>query len=147
MVQQQLAPSGTQTTTIDAQPVLHLRPCEDEKDGKKKSKSKVRWTEDVVDNEHMNKKKTKICCIFHPQREFGESSDSESSSDSSDSSDSSGDEAPNNPDTPLSHGHDHHHDDEHGHVCKHRKNKQVGPNAYEKQPTYRNQSTVPEEAI
>ncbi|GMM41331.1 hypothetical protein FOG51_02212 [Hanseniaspora uvarum] len=29
----------------------------------------VRFTEDTVDNEHMNKKKTKICCIYHPNEE------------------------------------------------------------------------------
>ena len=39
---------------------------------KKKKAPKVRWTEGTVDNEHMNKKKTKICCIFHPQRSFDE---------------------------------------------------------------------------
>ncbi|KAI5963996.1 YPI1 [Candida theae] len=69
----------------------------------KQKKPRVRWTQDVVDNEHMNKKKTKICCIFHPQRSFDEeeahdhehdhgghgcpSSSSDSSSDESDASD------------------------------------------------------------
>ncbi|KAH6913614.1 type 1 phosphatases regulator YPI1 [Coprinopsis sp. MPI-PUGE-AT-0042] len=47
---------------------------------------KVTWDEDVVDNEGMGKKKSKICCIFHPTREFGESSGSDSDSDSDDSS-------------------------------------------------------------
>jgi len=28
-------------------------------------KKKVAWTDDTVDNEHMNKKKSKICCIHH----------------------------------------------------------------------------------
>lgn len=28
-------------------------------------KKKVSWREDTVDNEHMQKKKSKICCIFH----------------------------------------------------------------------------------
>ncbi|KDQ52765.1 hypothetical protein JAAARDRAFT_61770 [Jaapia argillacea MUCL 33604] len=47
----------------------------------------VAWTEDVIDNEHMGKKKTKICCIYHKPRRFDESSSDESSSDSdSDSS-------------------------------------------------------------
>lgn len=29
-----------------------------------KKVKKVTWTEDTVDNEHMGKKKSKICCIF-----------------------------------------------------------------------------------
>ena len=45
---------------------------------KKKKAPKVRWTEGTVDNEHMNKKKTKICCIFHPQRSFDEEVEDES---------------------------------------------------------------------
>ncbi|KAL5486230.1 YPI1 [Sanghuangporus weigelae] len=51
---------------------------------------RVTWTEDVVDNEHMGKKKTKICCIFHKQKRYDESSSSDSDSDS-DSSDSGSD--------------------------------------------------------
>jgi hypothetical protein len=34
------------------------------KDLKLKLEKKVTWTEDTIDNEHMNKKKSKICCIF-----------------------------------------------------------------------------------
>ncbi|KAJ2160279.1 Type 1 phosphatases regulator ypi1 [Coemansia sp. RSA 552] len=44
----------------------------------------VRWSDDTVDNENMNKKKSKICCIYRRERQFGES-DSESSSCDSDS--------------------------------------------------------------
>lgn len=33
------------------------------------SQNQVRFTADTVDNEHMNKKKTKICCIYHPTEE------------------------------------------------------------------------------
>lgn len=110
--------------------MLHLRSTGEKK--KKTKKPNVRWTEDVVDNEHMDKKKSKICCIFHPQREFGESSDS---SDSSGSSDSSDDESNKK--------------EEHNHECKHKPKtkKKAGPNAYEKQPTYKNLSTVPEDAL
>ena len=43
----------------------------------------VKWDEEVVDNEHMNKKSSKRCCIFHKKRAFGESS-SESESESDD---------------------------------------------------------------
>lgn len=95
-------------------PVLHLRNGGEKKSNK--NKNKVRWTEDVVDNENMNKKKTKICCIFHPHREFGELSSEESSS-SSDESDKSDDEGDNSNERP---------------------NRSSSPNAYEKQPTYKN---------
>eukprot|EP00474_Spongospora_subterranea_P008748 CRZ09206.1 hypothetical protein [Spongospora subterranea] len=43
----------------------------------------VQFSAETVDNENMNKKKSKKCCIFHKKRAFGESdteSDSESSS-------------------------------------------------------------------
>jgi hypothetical protein len=41
---------------------------------------KVKWSEDTIDNEHMGKKKSNICCIYH------KASVSESSHDSSDMS-------------------------------------------------------------
>ncbi|XP_054284953.1 E3 ubiquitin-protein ligase PPP1R11 [Macrosteles quadrilineatus] len=44
---------------------------------KPKSKKQVKWGEDTVDNEHLNKKKSKCCCIYNKPRAFGESSDSE----------------------------------------------------------------------
>ncbi|KAG0044360.1 Type 1 phosphatases regulator ypi1 [Gryganskiella cystojenkinii] len=55
---------------------------------------RVQWDDDVIDNEHMNKKKSKICCIFKKQREFGESSDESSSDSDSDSSGSESDGGP-----------------------------------------------------
>ncbi len=39
----------------------------------------VSWSDDVIDNEHMGKKKSKKCCIYHKPRTFGEWSDSEDS--------------------------------------------------------------------
>jgi protein phosphatase 1 regulatory subunit 11 len=51
----------------------------------------VKWDEDVVDNEHMNKKSSKRCCIFHKKRAFGESS-SESESESDDEGEEDGGE-------------------------------------------------------
>lgn len=30
-----------------------------------KRRKKVTWSEDTVDNEHMNRKSSKVCCIFH----------------------------------------------------------------------------------
>ena len=49
-------------------------------------KHRVRWGEDVVDNEGMGKRKSNKCCIFHRRKMFGESS-SESEGDSGDESD------------------------------------------------------------
>ncbi|KAJ3569926.1 hypothetical protein NP233_g4736 [Leucocoprinus birnbaumii] len=90
-------PNGSRTITITADPtnegatsdnqgndssagaVLRLR-------GATNPGPRVAWDEDVVDNEHMGKKKSKICCIYHKPRRFDESSSDESSSDESDSS-------------------------------------------------------------
>ena len=52
----------------------------------------VRWDENVEDNEGMGRKSSKRCCIFHKQREFGESS-TDSSADDNDNSD--GDDSDN----------------------------------------------------
>jgi protein phosphatase 1 regulatory subunit 11 len=41
----------------------------------------VRWDENVIDNEGMSRKSSKRCCIFHKQREFGESSTDSSDQD------------------------------------------------------------------
>ena len=50
-----------------------------------RAKSKqVSWHESVIDNEHMNKKKSNKCCIFHRQNECYESSEESSDYDSSD---------------------------------------------------------------
>ncbi|CAG5048143.1 unnamed protein product [Parnassius apollo] len=54
--------------------VITLRP------NRTQTRKKVVWTEDTVDNENMNKKKSKCCCIYEKPRRFGES-DSESSDD------------------------------------------------------------------
>ncbi|KAJ2732584.1 hypothetical protein IW152_003699 [Coemansia sp. BCRC 34962] len=47
----------------------------------------VQWAEDTVDNEHLNRKKSKVCCIFRRQRQFGESDSDESCGSSSGNSD------------------------------------------------------------
>lgn len=81
-------PVGTSVTAVlrSSEPLtLHLEAEPISPDAQERPQ--VRWTEDVIDNEHMNKKKSKVCCIFHKQRVFGESS-SESSSSSSSESDS-----------------------------------------------------------
>ncbi|ELQ35612.1 hypothetical protein OOU_Y34scaffold00697g11 [Pyricularia oryzae Y34] len=45
----------------------------------------VRWAEGVVDNEGLGRKSSKVCCIYHPTKPVGESSDESSSDSSSDS--------------------------------------------------------------
>uniref|UniRef100_A0A060T9Y6 Type 1 phosphatases regulator n=1 Tax=Blastobotrys adeninivorans TaxID=409370 RepID=A0A060T9Y6_BLAAD len=111
--------SATTTITEPTRGQLRLQGSANER--------RVRWTEDVVDNEHMNKKKSKICCIFHPQREFGESSEEElsesSGSDSDSDSDSDAQGSSNNKGKAKQCKHRHHHDGR--------------PNAYERQPTYK----------
>lgn len=125
-----LGPSSGQTqtqtqTTTETQsqeaerPILRLR-----KSKQKKPKHLVRWSNNVVDNENMNKKKSKICCIFHPQKEFGELSSESSDSDSNSSSGSDLEGKDN------CQGHCH-----------------SEPNAYEKQPVYKNNLKVPPSAI
>ena len=42
-------------------------------------KKRVTWHESVIDNEHMNKRKSNICCIFHKKQEVSDSSCGESS--------------------------------------------------------------------
>ncbi|KFA66663.1 hypothetical protein S40285_03030 [Stachybotrys chlorohalonatus IBT 40285] len=93
----------------------------------------VQWADDVVDNEGLGRKSSKVCCIYHRPKAVGESSD-ESSSDSSDS-DSDGGSGP-----------DHGHKGDHGndHDCGHRHGRRAkkdskqkrppSPNAYEKIP-------------
>ncbi|KAF2769652.1 hypothetical protein EJ03DRAFT_271840 [Teratosphaeria nubilosa] len=42
---------------------------------------RVRWAEDVIDNEGMGKKSSKVCCIYHKPKEPGDSDSDSSSSD------------------------------------------------------------------
>ncbi|KAK9239132.1 phosphatase inhibitor-domain-containing protein [Lipomyces kononenkoae] len=100
------------------------------------SDRRVTWGDDVIDNEGMGKKKSKICCIFHRQRAFDESSDESSSSD--DDGSSSGSDSENDEDSKSGH-HEHGERCEHGHSHSHRrqrKKRQSKPNAYERQPKY-----------
>ncbi|CAE6457026.1 unnamed protein product [Rhizoctonia solani] len=82
--------------------------------GGPRSRPRVMWDADVVDNEGCGKKKSKICCIYHKPKRFDESS-SESSGDESDSSCGSSD----------SRKHAHKRPDNGG-------DPNPGPNAYEK---------------
>ncbi|KAG0706713.1 phosphatase inhibitor-domain-containing protein [Suillus ampliporus] len=51
----------------------------------RRTRQRVAWDEDVIDNEGCGKKKSKICCIYHKPRRFDESSEEESSESDSDS--------------------------------------------------------------
>ncbi|GAV54872.1 hypothetical protein ZYGR_0AS01950 [Zygosaccharomyces rouxii] len=97
---------STQTQTVNVEgvpPLLQLRASSEQQqpeqrgselNGRSSSRPSVRWESDVVDNENMNRKKTKICCIFHPQEDLDAECDcpsdhQEPSSPSSSSSSSS----------------------------------------------------------
>ncbi|CAL5224449.1 g7138 [Coccomyxa viridis] len=62
--------SSTQPSGITEIITLRLAP--------RRKKKAVKWAGDVVDNEHLNKRSSKKCCIFHKQQPFGEWSDDES---------------------------------------------------------------------
>ncbi|KAF8975063.1 Type 1 phosphatases regulator ypi1 [Entomortierella lignicola] len=99
----------------------------------------VQWDDHVVDNEHMGKKKSKICCIFKKQKEFGESSDESSSDSDSDSSGSESDGGPISSNSgknrgsnkPCDHSDPSHHHHHHSHD---KKQKKRVLNEYERMP-------------
>ncbi|CAK4010189.1 Hypothetical predicted protein [Lecanosticta acicola] len=98
----------------------------------------IRWSSDVIDNEGMGKKSSKVCCIYHKPHEPGES-DSESSSSSDD--DSSDDE----PDLSRAQrggggrGRKHGTGDK-GDGKGKGKERKPSPNAYERQPKYKSKN-------
>jgi len=117
---------------------------------------RIQWAEDVVDNEGLGRKKSKVCCIFHKTRAVGESS-SEDDSDSSSSSDSDagsgmsdyggarpvgGGRKARGRKGRRKHGRDHGH--EHGdnpdgcdgHAHANGEKRKPSPNAYERMPKY-----------
>ncbi|PHH50199.1 Type 1 phosphatases regulator YPI1 [Ceratocystis fimbriata CBS 114723] len=111
----------------------------------------VQWAEDVVDNEHLNRKKSKICCIYHRPRGIDEPSSESSSSDSDSNSESDSDF--NDADRPRGRDHRAH---KHSDDCNHRGGKGNGdkkgkgkaprkpsPNAYERQPKPHNLKGLP----
>jgi len=51
-----------------------------------RTRPRVVWSEDTVDNEGAGKKSSKICCVYHKPKRFDESSSDESSESDSDSS-------------------------------------------------------------
>ncbi|KAJ5129207.1 uncharacterized protein N7515_005246 [Penicillium bovifimosum] len=112
------------------------------------SSRRIRWSEDVVDNEGMGKKSSKVCCIYHKARPVGESSSEESSSSSSDNDSDSGDDRRTARSGPArrrrSRGRELHseHTSEPGEECcseghgpkQKAKRRKPSPNAYEKMP-------------
>ncbi|KAK0706704.1 phosphatase inhibitor-domain-containing protein [Lasiosphaeria miniovina] len=155
-----LAPTQQQTGT-QTQAILRLR-------GAHTSTGRsVQWREDVVDNEGLGRKKSKVCCIYHRTRGVDESSDESSSDSSSSDSDSDreggsdprrdrGDGAGGEKDKDEKvkdsdgHGHEGHDCDDHGHSHRHggssqrRRRRRPSPNAYEKMPKPQNQSNKPQ---
>ncbi|KZV67335.1 hypothetical protein PENSPDRAFT_688235 [Peniophora sp. CONT] len=121
---------GSGNAGPDIAGVLRLR-------GARQPGPRVQWTEDVVDNEGMGKKKSKICCIYHKPKAYDESSDEDSSSD--DDTDSEPDTSSARPSGSFSrrrnqhHSHAHRHDE---HECAHVHNlpSDDDTNAYERQP-------------
>ncbi|KAL4785065.1 phosphatase inhibitor-domain-containing protein [Aspergillus varians] len=109
----------------------------------------IRWSDDVIDNEGMGKKSSKVCCIYHKTRPVGESS-SESESSDSDSSDSDSDRETGavNPRRKNCQHNDHHRDGAqkspersrspggHSHNTEKGQRRKPSPNAYEKMPKY-----------
>ncbi|KAJ5186671.1 hypothetical protein N7449_011435 [Penicillium cf. viridicatum] len=97
---QPMGSNSFRTTTESSQdstthiPTLRLRAEEAPTDTSEATSSsrRIRWSEDVVDNEGMGKKSSKVCCIYHKARPVGESSSEESSSSSSESDSESEDD-------------------------------------------------------
>ncbi|KAG4435550.1 hypothetical protein IFR05_008961 [Cadophora sp. M221] len=126
----------TQTQT-QTQAVLHLRgaPTDSERGS---TRRRIQWAEDVIDNEGLGRKKSKVCCIYHAPKGIDESSD-ESSSGEEDSESDSGDDGSARPAggrKGCGHGHAH----GHGHGKRNGKGNGEGssrkrsPNAYERLP-------------
>lgn len=125
--------------------VLRLRGHHDASGGPSTApRRRITWAEDVVDNEGLGRKSSKVCCIYHKTREFGESSSEDDSSSDSDSG-ASGSDSPDDGGARMSanrrgrkHNHDHSH--KHGDDCEHGhgkgKKRKPSPNAYEKMPKY-----------
>lgn len=136
------------TSNIQVTGTLRLRAEDDASDARDETPTRhIRWRQDVVDNEGMGKKSSKVCCIYHKTRPVGESS-SESESSESESSDSDSDrtgaakskkncrrnnhdqsgsqKSPERARTPGEHGRD----------GEKRQRRKPSPNAYEKMPKY-----------
>ncbi|GAM89675.1 hypothetical protein ANO11243_077140 [Dothideomycetidae sp. 11243] len=157
--------STTTTSTIDGPsiqingPTLRLRAESSEATQSRR----IQWAEDVIDNEGMGKKSSKVCCIYHKPKNAGDSSSDDSSSDSDSDSDSEPDLSRAQPASRRGdqqatdrreheHEHDHDHDSDCGRgqesdASSPRKSKRKGkarqpsPNAYERVPQRQREKT------
>ncbi|KAK4166206.1 phosphatase inhibitor-domain-containing protein, partial [Cladorrhinum sp. PSN259] len=134
--------SSTQTaqplarTQTEPQAILRLRGAH------VPTRRSVQWDSNVVDNEGLNRKKSKVCCIYHRPKGVDESSD-ESSSDSSDS-DSGSDSGRDKGDADRTgKGGRKHSNCSHSHgggrgrgEGSSKRRRKPSPNAYEKMPNY-----------
>ncbi|KAE8379477.1 type 1 phosphatases regulator ypi1 [Aspergillus bertholletiae] len=154
----QIAPSGTSrvesvpqqpnnTSTVQVPGTLRLR-AENEPTVESNTEGgglrrHIRWSEDVIDNEGMGKRSSKVCCIYHKARPVGESSSESESSDSNSSDSDNDNEIDNHSSVPHNtDNHSHGHESEqrrrltccpnHGHRKLRRR--KPSPNAYEKMP-------------
>ncbi|KAJ2875442.1 Type 1 phosphatases regulator ypi1 [Coemansia aciculifera] len=91
-------------TSVSAEGMLRLRgessrhtsaSAEEQQPSQPEPGSHVQWAEDTVDNENMNRKKSKVCCIFRRQRQFDESDSDESCGSSNSSSNDDDNDSPN----------------------------------------------------
>lgn len=138
--------SHSQTINVEAPPpLLQLRAQEGNQEGQSQVQNtrlprpSVRWQSDVIDNENMNKKKTKICCIFHPQQNFDDECDCPSDHDDDPSSSSS-----SSSESDEEQGLNFEQRRERRVARRHRKLNQKrseSPNAYEVQPDYTKHKT------
>lgn len=127
---------GSRTGSVEEVPaVLQLRATQDPPRSQEAmpTRHNVRWEENVIDNENMNKKKTKICCIFHPQNEDEEECNHHSDDDGSSSSGSSSSESENEKDLDFNERRQRRLERRHR---KLEKKRSYSPNAYELQPDY-----------
>lgn len=99
---------------------------------------RIQWAEDVVDNEGMGKKSSKVCCIYHAPREPGDSDSdtSDSDSDSDSEPDLSRAQRAGGPGKRRGRGkkHDHGDGDRNGKGKGKEQERKPSPNAYERQP-------------
>ncbi|KFZ09268.1 hypothetical protein V501_05648 [Pseudogymnoascus sp. VKM F-4519 (FW-2642)] len=138
------ASSSSQTTTIHSpstrqqHPVLRLRGAM--RSPGERSDRRIQWAEDVIDNEGLGRKSSKVCCIYHPPKaSIDDSSDESSDSSSSDSDSDDGGARPAGGKRRANARHKHNHDHDPSGECHHdgktkKSRRSHSPNAYEKIP-------------
>jgi len=132
--QSQTAANIQRTLSLPQSPQLHQLP-----DGTLRLRGgpvhprRVTWSEEVIDNEELGRKKSKVCCIYRRAREFGESSD-ESSDDSSSSSNTSDEEGKAKPGDSREDSNKNHNHSGHADQGRNKRRRPPSPNAYEKIP-------------